>query len=954
MSLEKKAIVLFSPKYLSKGFGFVSFISVIGKSSMMRYEPFKPSDLKSHIPGLSAQALQTIHLLTDDALSKEKIKSNKLLKTSMSGQNLDVLLLRRTIRYLHEVFAEGIKTWGDVPWFHEIVHAETKKVTKSPCVFTSFPVKLSFKVEQDEENGLQITTFVSIGSQTYNRKDFRRTVFLLEHQSQYFLLSYNDYLILEWLKETDPSQYAFLPKEFLLNIVWKLEDKGYPLDRNDCFKPTIINTKPEPLVLVNEISHAFLQFIPSWNYEGIKIEGNYTPQMEVQRQGDIYLVHRDKEAESFLVNSIRSKHVSFAQQFNGNFFIKFEDARKKNWFFNLYQEWLENGVQILGLDMLEHFRYSQHKIETELIFMSNEGGITTLKCLIRFGPTQVRLKELQKILLASQKSILLQDDTIGVLTDDWLSDYAMIIKHAKIADKEEIKVSNWLLYSLTSEKIKWNNPEDVSSDVWRSMWDDWQQTEKEIIPAPASVRASLRPYQQKGFEWLCLLSMIEAGACLSDEMGLGKTLQTITFLAWLKNKNQDARCIIICPASLIYNWKSECEKFAPSLKTRIFTGGEKELADFFKTDESILITGYGLARTQADLLELQVWHAVIVDESHNIKNPTAQITKAVYRLKGMNRIALSGTPVMNNTFDLYSQLEFLLPGLLGSQEFFRKEYANPIDKDANQEKTKELSKITSPFILRRTKKQVAKDLPDKTESILWCNMEESQRSIYQEIKNSIRDSVFLNIQKDGLKNSKIGILAGITKLKQICCSPDLLQEYSDFKFTDSIKIKILMDEISEQIEHSKILVFSQYKQMLHLVGKKLRTSGIRYYHFDGDTPVPERQEMVDAFNKDDDASRVFLISLKAGNTGLNLTAADYVFLVDPWWNTAVENQAIDRTHRIGQTKHVMAYRMICKDTIEERIIQLQQKKRELSDELVRAEDSFVKDLTEEDVDFLFS
>lgn len=309
---------------------------------------------------------------------------------------------------------------------------------------------------------------------------------------------------------------------------------------------------------------------------------------------------------------------------------------------------------------------------------------------------------------------------------------------------------------------------------------------------------------------------------------------------------------------------------------------------------------------------------------------------------------------MNNTFDLYAQLEFLVPGLLGSQEFFRREYANPIDKDGSQEKIQVLSKITAPFIMRRTKKQVAADLPDKTESIMWCEMEDPQRALYEEVKDSIRDNIFLNIKSEGLGKSKMGILAGILRLRQICCSPHLIQELNDRVEQGSIKLTMLLDELENQLTENKVLVFSQFKGMLHLIAKHLRKTGIEYYHFDGDTEISRRQEMVNAFNAEDDTARVFLISLKAGNTGLNLTAADYVFLVDPWWNTAVEQQAIDRTHRIGQTKHVFAYRMVCKNTIEERIVQLQKKKQWISDELIQAEEGFVKNLSEEDVEFLFS
>jgi SNF2 family DNA or RNA helicase len=320
-------------------------------------------------------------------------------------------------------------------------------------------------------------------------------------------------------------------------------------------------------------------------------------------------------------------------------------------------------------------------------------------------------------------------------------------------------------------------------------------------------------------------------------------------------------------------------------------------------------------------------------------------------LQVCSRIALSGTPVMNNTFDLYSQLEFLLPGMFGSKEFFKREYADAIDRDRNEEKIALLQKLTAPFILRRTKEQVAKDLPEKTESILWCNMDMAQKELYEGIKESIKSNLFLNIKTEGLGKSKLAVLQGIMKLKQVCSSPLLLP--GEEQTTDhSVKTAMLLEELANLGTH-KVLVFSQFTKMLNLLAETFTKKGISFYQLDGSTPPKQRAAMVAAFQEPGNTTHVFLISLMAGNTGLTLTAADYVFLFDPWWNNAVQQQAIDRTHRIGQTKNVFAYKMICKDTIEEKIIQLQQRKKELSDNLIGDNEGFVKQLSKEDVEFLF-
>jgi SNF2 family DNA or RNA helicase len=290
--------------------------------------------------------------------------------------------------------------------------------------------------------------------------------------------------------------------------------------------------------------------------------------------------------------------------------------------------------------------------------------------------------------------------------------------------------------------------------------------------------------------------------------------------------------------------------------------------------------------------------------------------------------------------------------MLGTMEFFRQEFAVPIDKFGEQDRKEHLKKILYPFILRRTKEQVAKDLPEKQEMILWCEMEDEQRKIYDAYRNDFRDKILGTIQEQGIQKSQLTILQGLMKLRQICDSPAILNEQEKFE-NHSIKLDELAREIVENIGDHKALVFSQFLGMLALIRAKLEELGVKYEYFDGGTAAPDREKAIQSFQNDDEV-RVFLISLKAGGVGLNLTAADYVYIVDPWWNPAVEQQAIDRTHRIGQTKNIFAYRMICRDTIEDKILQLQEKKRALAKDIISDDASFVKTLTREDVEYLFS
>ncbi|HYJ62878.1 MAG TPA: DEAD/DEAH box helicase, partial [Parafilimonas sp.] len=338
--------------------------------------------------------------------------------------------------------------------------------------------------------------------------------------------------------------------------------------------------------------------------------------------------------------------------------------------------------------------------------------------------------------------------------------------------------------------------------------------------------------------------------------------------------------------------------------------------------------------------------------SQAIKNPQSKVTKAASLLNAKNRLCMSGTPLQNNTFDMYAQMNFLNPGMLGSMEFFRQEFAIPIDKFGEKDQKEHLRKLLYPFILRRTKEQVAKDLPEKSEMILFCEMNDEQRKIYDAYRNDYRDKILGTVEEKGVNKSQLTILQGLMKLRQICDSPAIVNDEEKYPNV-SVKLEELGREISENIGNHKALVFSQFLGMLALIKEKMKELEIDYEYFDGSTSAPDREKAIQRFQNDENC-RVFLISLKAGGVGLNLTAADYVYIVDPWWNPAVEQQAIDRTHRIGQTKNIFAYRMICKDTVEDKIIKLQERKRALAAELITDDTSFVKALTREDVEYLFS
>ncbi len=366
----------------------------------------------------------------------------------------------------------------------------------------------------------------------------------------------------------------------------------------------------------------------------------------------------------------------------------------------------------------------------------------------------------------------------------------------------------------------------------------------------------------------------------------------------------------------------------------------------------VVLTSYGVVRNDLEFLNEYLWQYIILDESQAIKNPDARITRAVNQLRSVNRVIISGTPVQNNTSDLYAQFNFLNPGLLGSREFFNREFANPIDKLGSKEKTKHLQRLIHPFTLRRTKEQVAKDLPDKTVTVLWCTMDAEQRRLYNNYRDNYRKLLLKRIDEDGMEKSGIYVLEGLLRLRQICDHPALLKEQEGGDLKCSAKIEELTREVQENAGDHKLLIFSQFTEMLHVIRDEFTEAGISFCYLDGSTSLDKRRDEVARFQEDASVT-AFLISLKAGGVGLNLTVADYVYLVDPWWNPAAEAQAIDRAHRIGQKRKVFAYKMICKDTVEEKILQMQERKKMLADELIHEDSGFVKNLSRDDIEFLF-
>ncbi len=723
----------------------------------------------------------------------------------------------------------------------------------------------------------------------------------------------------------------------------------YKTDFDTSLLQTIKGTEPEIKLFLTECGD-YLVFKPIFSYKGYETSTTGKNIMLIPEGGKILAIHRNKEKEAAFAQKLQNLHSNFiTNEEDGTLALKGIEILKGNWLFLFVDAMKEMQVPVFGHEALRNFRFNTAKPQTKIFISSNTDWFDA-KVDIMFGEQKVSVAEVKRALAAKQQYVQLNDGTLGILPDEWLKKYALLFRVGE-GNNNKLKLSQYHK-SVIDELFELQNEEELQFEL-EEKYNRLRDFEKiEDTPPPAHLKDILRPYQIAGFQWLNHLQSINWGGILADDMGLGKTIQALSFLQYYKSSHSNIKALVVCPTTLIYNWENEIKKFAPDLSYCIHHGSTRARISDEVLKYDIAITTYGTLRSDIKLFLNAKFDYVVLDESQAIKNPASKVTRAASLLHAKHRLCMSGTPLQNNTFDIYAQMNFLNPGMLGSIEFFRQEFAIPIDKLGEADRKEHLRKLLYPFILRRTKEQVAKDLPEKQEMILWCEMGDEQRRIYAAYRNDYRDKILGTIDHQGLGKSQLTILQGLMKLRQICDSPAILNEEELFE-NHSIKIEELSREITEDMSNHKALVFSQFLGMLGLIRQKLDELGVKYEYFDGSTTAPDREKAIQNFQNNDEI-RVFLISLKAGGVGLNLTAADYVYIVDPWWNPAVEQQAIDRTHRIGQTKNIFAYRMICKDTIEDKILNLQEKKKALARDLISDESGFVKSLSKEDVEYLFS
>ncbi|MBT8763751.1 DEAD/DEAH box helicase [Desulfohalobiaceae bacterium Ax17] len=667
-----------------------------------------------------------------------------------------------------------------------------------------------------------------------------------------------------------------------------------------------------------------------------------------QFEGKSFLIRRDQAKEGELLSKLVD--IGFQARSNSMWFLEPEEAI--NFLLDHYPQLIKE-YRVFGEQNLTRYKVRLSppnvvaKVETK-----EEDKWFNLDIVVEYEDIQVPIEKIWKAWTQGKRYVQLKDGSYTSLPESWLKKLGHKLQAMGFDPEKPPKKKFHNHEAPILDKII-EDIDDVQAD---SFWTELREkihsfTEIKQVSPPKGLNATLRPYQLQGLSYLNFLREYKFGGILADEMGLGKTIQTLSFLQYMKEKGLKGPNLIIVPTSVLPNWEREAQKFVPDMKRLVIYGARRE--NMFKKikDSELVMTTYALLRRDLDELIKHEYNSIILDEAQNIKNPNTITARSVRKLEAKFRLCLSGTPIENNLLELWSLFEFLMPGFLGSQHAFQKGFVKPI-KDGDQETLEYLRARVKPFILRRTKSEVAKDLPPKVENVYYSALLDEQMELYAALAKKLKEQVMQRVDEKGIAGSQMSILDALLKLRQICCHPRLLKLDMPGVNTNipSGKFEAFKDLVTNIIEDGhKVLVFSQFVQMLHIIRSWLNMNKIPFAYLDGSSK--DRFEQVDRFNNNPNIP-IFLISLKAGGTGLNLTSADYVIHYDPWWNPAVENQATDRTHRIGQTKQVFAYKMICENTVEEKILKLQEQKRGVAEAIIPGQSAW-KSLTRDDLEMLF-
>ncbi len=867
----------------------------------------------------------------------------RLIKELNKSGNSGFQLMKRAFNHLHN---EKI-VYGLADGAYQIRKKDLLPITLSPE-----PVDAVFEVSKKSEF-LTMELKIKVGGKLLTR-EFSDT----NTPEQYIYAQGNTYYFVKSEKvaqmvATFPDNVKMVASyqdEFFKNVVEPVSRNFEVKFKQETFKNEKVELDFNKKQLFLSEQNEYVIFTPRVEYNHqVSAVLNSTGNVLVNNNGLITEYQRNFELENDFLESLAELHPDFeAQKERKLFYLHYTDFTKNMWFYKFFDQLQANGIEVFGLKELKNFKYSPYKGKISTSVSSGQDWFE-VDINVSFGDNRVTLNDIKKAVLNQQRYIQLKDGSVGVLPSEWFHKLEKYFRNGEIK-KDKLEISK-LRFSVIDELFDNLDDTGILQEIAEKRRRLKTFTNIENTEVPKQITADLRHYQKEGLNWLNFLDEMQWGGILADDMGLGKTLQVLAFLQLQVNKKLGTNLIVV-PTTLLFNWEIELKKFAPKLKAHYYYGSDREKNTHDFKNYDLVFTTYGILLRDIDALSKFQFNYAVLDESQAIKNPVSNRYKAACLIKARNKIALTGTPIENGTFDLFAQMSYANRGFFGGVKKFKENYSTPIDKDGNEVIAGELNKLINPFILRRTKEKVASELPDKTEDIIYCEMESGQRRVYDAYRNEYRNQLLNKIEAEGIGKSKMMVLEALTRLRQICDSPVLLNS-DEVSETQSVKIKEIVRHITNKTGKHKILVFSQFVKMLGLIKDELAKLNIEYEYLDGQCSIQQREQSVNNFQENENL-RVFLISLRAGGTGLNLTAADYVYIVDPWWNPAVENQAIDRCYRIGQDKKVFAYRMICKNTVEEKIIALQNKKKKIAEDLIQTDENILKKLNKNDIKELFS
>jgi len=707
---------------------------------------------------------------------------------------------------------------------------------------------------------------------------------------------------------------------------------------------------PRPKLYL-ERSGSGVKFNLKFSYTNKEI-GYFSPNKEIMslEKNVIYEISRDLELEDSVVEVLNANCVVLHD--TADKFILEGDL--VDFVTNSIPKIIGEGIEVFGEESLFNFKLIKNKPKMSMN-VSSKSDWFNIDGNVAFGEEKVDIKKVMEAIFKNKRFVSLSGDKKAVIPKEWINSIKLYSGFFNL-DGEEMKLSKYhasVLENISEMSFNTSMDESVKKVISK-----FKKLNK-ITPVKLSknVNVKLRDYQKAGYDWLCFLRESGFNGILADDMGLGKTVQTLSLLQKIKDEKNAKPFLVVVPTSLVFNWKDEIKKFTPGMSFYLHHGPnrlkgitKKSKEKFYKTlkDTDIVITTYGTLRNDLEIFKAQEFEYIVLDEAHVIKNPLSISAKTVYDLNGKNKLIISGTPIQNNLTEIWSLFNFLNPGYLGNYDFFRENFVMPVERNQDKKASESLRALINPFLLRRNKDVIAGELPEKTETTIHSSMSTKEREIYNNWKEFYKNEIKTTIREKGVGKSKMKILEGLTKLRQVCLHPKMV----DSKYVGgSAKFNLLMMEIEKVIaEGHKVLVFSSFVKMLTIVKEEFESRGLKYSYLDGKTK--DREKVVAGFQDSKDPQS-FLISIKAGGLGLNLTGADYVFIIDPWWNPAVEMQAMDRAHRLGQKEKVFVYKMIAKDTIEEKILDLQKSKKKLVKDLIIEEKSLMKDINIKDIESLF-